>query len=357
MYEVLGLSRDASEAEIKKAYRKLAAKYHPDVNKASDAEKKFKEVQLAGEVLTDKQKKAQYDQFGSVGGAGGGGAGGSSSFDGDFGDIFETFFGGGFGGGGHRRGPKRGRDIQIETVITLAEAFTGKQHEVSFDALGSCQKCDGRGSAEGSGFVNCWKCGGTGQIEQRQQTPFGVIQTATVCPDCQGEGRKPEKACTACGGAGRYSQTQNVTVDVPAGIFDGAALRVAGKGEAGERGQTTGDLLLHIRIAKDKRYQRRDDDIHAVITISAFEAMIGNEREIETLHGTTTIKIPAGTQPGSKLRLRGKGMPVLNRNGCGDHYVELNVEIPKLNSSQESVIRDMITENDKTNKGIWGIFG
>ncbi len=346
-YETLGVSKNSSADEVKRSYRRLAAKWHPDVNKDANATEKFKEIQEAWEVLSDPQKKAQYDQFGSVGGGFGGGSGGFEGFDfggggfggfdaGGLGDIFESFFGGGSGGGFSRQKKShRGRDIRAEVRITLAEAVSGKKYSASAETFGTCKTCDGSGQKSGTGFQTCKKCGGTGQITRHQQTPLGTIRTMGVCPDCEGQGRIPESPCRDCQGSGRVRETKTISVEIPPGVFDGALLRLSGKGEAGEKGESAGDFLLRVHVAPDSTFRREGDDIHTKIMISVYEAMLGNTREIETVQGKVSLRIPSGTQPDAILRVRGKGMPVLNKSAFGDHLLHLSIEIPKKVSKKE----------------------
>ena len=348
-YDTLGVSKDAGADEIKRAYRKLAAKYHPDVNKDKEAVEKFKEIQQAWEILSDPQKKAQYDRFGAVGGGSGGFGGGQSygdfggfggfqggDFEGGLGDIFETFFGGAAGGGvRQKRGPQRGQDIHADVRISLQEAVSGKQHSVHIDALATCDECEGQGKKRGTDFASCGQCGGTGQVTRQQQTPLGYIRTTQVCGQCRGEGRIPKEPCPKCQGSGQMPKKRTIEVDIPPGVFDGAVLRMVGQGQAGERGQPSGDFLLRVHVQPDRHFERDGDDIHSEEIISVLEAILGNEREIKTVHGDVTIKIQAGTQPDTVLRLRGKGMPVLNRNAFGDHFVHLKIEIPKKLSKRE----------------------
>lgn len=374
LYEILGLEKTATEADIKRAYRKLAAKYHPDVNKDKDATEKFKEIQGAYEILSDPQKKAQYDQFGSVGGgAGGGGSGfgGFNGFQGDFsgfdfsgglGDIFETFFGGGMGGMGQRARKKsgKGRDLKTHIKITLEQAFAGTTKEIQLETMVQCETCEGKGHAKGSKFVECKKCQGTGQITQRRATPLGYMQTTSVCPDCQGRGQIPETPCSDCHGTGRVQKKQTIKLEIPAGIRDGMTLRVSQKGEAGERGAQSGDLLVNISIEQHKEYHREDDDIHTTKVIHITEAVLGTEKEINTLHGKTKLKIPAGTQPNQILRIKGKGMPHLNKTSYGDHYIHIEIEIPKKISSEERKYYEELAKTAKVetkNKGFFdGLF-
>lgn len=348
LYETLGLKKGAAEADIKRAYRKLAAQYHPDVNKDKGAEAKFKEVQNAYEILSDPQKRAQYDQFGSVGGGGGGGFGGGGfggfqdmsgfDFSGGLGDIFETFFGGGGGMGGQKSRKMRdepGRTLRTTLNITLEEAFKGAKKHLQIETFVACAACDARGHEKGSKFTECAHCHGTGQIIQRRATPLGYIQTSGLCGECGGRGQKPEKACRECHGAGRVMKSQEITIEVPPGVANGTTLRVSGKGEAGERGAKPGDLLVQIHVAPSKKFEREGDDIHAILKIHALEAVLGNKVEIETLHGKTTLKIASGTQPNQVLRLKEKGMPHLGKAGFGDHFVHIKVEVPKKLSNEE----------------------
>lgn len=343
-YETLGVEKTASAEEIKRAYRKLAAKYHPDVNKDKEAVDRFKEIQLAWEILSDPQKKAQFDRFGAAGpgGAGFGGYGGAGGgfegfgdfggFEGGLGDIFESFFGGGVR---QNRGPQRGQDIHADIRISFAEAVSGKQYKVAVDSLDQCDVCEGQGRKKGTELKSCPDCAGTGQVTRQQQTPLGYIRTTQVCTTCKGEGRIPLEPCPKCSGSGRIPGKREIEVDIPPGIFDGAVLRVVGKGQAGERGQQSGDFLLRVHVQADRQFERDGDDIHSQETITVLEAILGNEKEIKTVQGEVTIKIQPGTQPDAVLRLRGKGMPVLNRNTFGDHFVHLKIDIPKKLSKRE----------------------
>jgi len=354
-YKILGVDKNASSDEIKRAYRKLAAKYHPDVNKEAGAAEKFKEIQEAWEVLSDPQKKAQYDQFGTAGegfSGFGGGHGGFSAEDfagfadgfagGGLGDIFESFFGGGVR---QQRGSARGKNIHGDARISLEEAVTGKEYTVHVETFVPCSSCDGSGRKKGTGTKECPTCHGMGQVQRQQHTPLGIIQTRVVCPDCHGEGRVAEHPCPDCAGTGRVREKKNITINIPPGVFDGALLRVPGKGEAGEHGQPAGDFLLRVHVTPNPKFRREESDIHSEETISLFEAVLGNEREIETVHGKVTVKIPPGTQPDAVLRIRGKGMPVLNRNAMGDHFVHLRVQIPKkLTKKQKELFYELSKE-------------
>lgn len=365
LYGILGVKRDATPEEIKKAYRKLAAKYHPDVNKDAGAEDQFKKIQLAGEVLTDPQKKQQYDTFGSTGGPGGMGGGGFNGVDpSDLGSIFETFFGGGFGGfggfGGSRRsGPEPGRDLRHRAQLTLQEAFKGKELEVTFRALSTCDTCSGAGNAPGTKIVTCDQCQGAGKIERVQQTPLGAFRTASVCPKCQGEGRTPEVHCNKCQGQGRVERERSVSIKIPAGIHNGATLRIPNQGEAGQRGAENGDLLVEIQIQPDPQFTRRSNDTVSILEISPPQAALGAQISVPTLHGNVAMKVPAGTQPGIELRLRGKGMPLLNSTSFGDHYVVIRISIPKKLKKGEGELYQQLAElrGESVNEPSKGFFG
>jgi molecular chaperone DnaJ len=367
LYEILGLQRGASEMDIKKSYRRLAAKYHPDVNKSTDASEKFKEISSAYEVLSDPKKRSQYDQFGSVGGTQGS-SGGFGGFEGfaaeDFGDIFESFFGGGFGNSAKRgqKAPSRGRDIQAEVSISFSESVSGITREIEIIALETCDLCEGEGIEKGSSYKTCHTCHGAGTIVQQQRTPFGVIQTSRTCPTCNGRGKIPEKECTKCHGSGRVSHRKTVSVHIPAGVFDGALLRIAGKGEAGERGMPYGDLLIRVYVSKSRDFEREGDSILSTVHIHFLQAVLGAEVVVKTVHGEEKIKIPTGTQSGKVFRIRGKGMPKIGRDASGDHLVTIVVDIPEKLSSKERDILEKLAEQmdisvDKE-KGILGnLFG
>ncbi|MCP5051627.1 MAG: DnaJ domain-containing protein, partial [bacterium] len=268
-YKTLGVEQSASADEIKRGYSRLAPKYHPAVHKDKGADEQFKKIQEAWEVLSDPQKKSQYDQFGSTGGGmpGGGGFGGFNTEDfsgfagGGLGDIFESFFGGA-GGQAQQHGSARGRNIHGNARISFSESVSGKKYTVSVETYVPCKICEGSGRKKGTGTKECVTCNGVGQVSRQQHTPLGIIRTASVCPDCRGEGRKAEHPCSDCAGTGRILEKKDITIDIPAGIFEGALLRIPGKGEAGERGQMPGDFLLRVSVAPDKRFRREDNDIH-----------------------------------------------------------------------------------------------
>lgn len=348
-YSVLGLSRDASESDIKKAYRQMSKKWHPDKHKGDkDAEQKFKEINEAYEVLGNAKRKQQYDQFGTTGGPGGPG-GGFGGFDfsgfqqGDFngfGDIFESFFGG--GAGGRRRKPdNRGADLQVRLTITFAESVSGVQKEIALDKEAACETCSGTGATPGTDMKQCDQCGGTGQVTHTANSLFGTIQQTVVCDQCAGAGQKPEKPCGTCGGHGRHHQKTQVTIEVPAGIDDGQTLRITGQGAAGKQGAVAGDLFVIVQVQQDRRFVREGDDIRSTIEVPMMDAVLGAEVEVETVDGSTTMKVPAGLQPGQVMRLKNMGMPVVNTSRRGDHFVTVQVVIPrKLSRDQKRLAEE-----------------
>lgn len=366
-YEVLGLGRNASEAEIKKAYRVLARQYHPDINKSPEAEARFKEVNEAHEVLSDPQRKAQYDQFGHAGpgfegfgaGFGGGGFGGEGF---GFGDIFEAFF-----GGGQRRshtGPERGSDLRLDLEIPFTEAIFGGEREVAIQHLENCATCEATGAAPGSKVTSCATCHGTGQVQQSQRTPFGSFTQVSTCPKCHGEGKQVEKPCPDCRGQGRKKAIKTIKVKIPAGVDTGARLRVNGEGDAGQRGGPSGDLyiVLHAMPDPDRVFERRGNDIFAHVAVDYPDAVLGAEVEVPTLEGTTKIQINAGTQPGSVFRLKGKGVPHLNDpRRRGDLHVEIQINVPtKLSSEEQKALRGYASVRKKKkeheDEGFMGAF-
>jgi molecular chaperone DnaJ len=331
-YHILGVSRGASPDEIKKAYRKLSKQYHPDRNKGGKAaEEKYKQINRAYECLSDPQKKQAYDQFGDEDGpqfGGRGFGGGARGFEG-FGDIFETFFGGGRGTGGARRPDLRGRDAEVVVRVSLREAYTGVKKTIRIKKPVSCSSCSGSGAGKGSKTIACSECGGTGQVTRTAQSFFGVIQQSMVCERCRGAGRVPEKPCDSCSAEGRVQGSEEVSVEIPAGINSGQTLRLRGKGEAGRQGAQSGDLYVHIEIEPDPNLVRDGDDLRTSATISAPDAALGTQVKIGGVVDDVTLKIPAGTQPSQVVRVKGKGMPVLNSSRHGDLYVKVNVEVPK----------------------------
>ena len=337
-YGILGVSKTASDAEIKQAYRKLSRELHPDKHKGDkQKEAKFKEVNEAYEVLSDAKKKAAYDQFGNADFAQGGGFGGFSGFQGfdpsqfqdmgGFGDIFETFFTGG-GGSNRRQSDRRGRDLETEMVINLQEAVKGVERSLSFETNIRCEDCDARGHEKGSSMKQCSTCHGEGHVMKRVRSLFGVMEQRVLCETCRGDGTVPEKPCSKCHGEGRKRGTRTVTVRIPAGIDDGQTLRLKEEGDIGRQGKSTGDLLVHIRVKPHDQFTREGDTIRSGIEIDVIHAVLGGETTIDTVHGPTTIEIPAGIQPDQILRIKGKGMPVLNTHRHGDHLVTVSIRIP-----------------------------
>ncbi len=345
-YGILGIQKSASESEIKQAYRKLSKELHPDKHKGDkDKEAKFKEVNEAYEVLSDAKKKQAYDQFGSTNGNPFGGAGGFGGFSGqgfdpsqfgggDFSDLFESFFGGGAGRKQKTR-DLRGRDVQAEVVITLLQAVSGMEQPIAMKTHVSCTDCGGSGSAEGSALATCSECGGTGAVQRTTNSLFGQIRQSVLCEKCGGVGKIPEKPCKKCSGNGRVMEKKTVSVHIPAGIDDGQTMRIKGEGEAGQRGNPGGDLLVRVRVQQDRRFDRDGDDIRSSLSLPIINAILGAEVPVETVHGTVTMTIPAGTQPNQILRIKGKGMPVVNSSRIGDQYVTIDLVVPTKLSREE----------------------
>lgn len=342
-YEVLGVGRDASPEEIKKAYRRLARQYHPDVNKAPDAEEKFKEVKEAYEVLSDEQKRAMYDRYGHVdpsqgfGGGGGFGDGGFGDF-GGLGDIFDMFF------GGARRNPnapQRGSDLQMTLEIEFEEAAFGKETDIQVPRTEECDTCRGTGARPGSRPETCTVCRGTGQQELVQNTPFGRIVNRRICSACGGRGTIIRHVCGTCGGSGKVKRRRTIHVKIPAGVDDGAQIRISGEGEAGTRGGPPGDLYIHIRVKPHEFFDREGDDIYCEVPLTFTQAALGDEIEVPTLRERVKLKIPPGTQTGTYFRLRGKGVPRLRGIGNGDQHVKVVVVTPtRLNEEQKQLLRE-----------------
>lgn len=340
-YEVLGLEKSASKEEIKKAYRKLARKYHPDVNKAEDAEDKFKEVQEAYDVLGDAQKKAQYDQFGHAGAQGGfGGFGGGGADFGGFGDIFDMFFGGG-GGRRNPNAPRQGADLQYTMTLKFEEAVFGKETTITIPKEEECDTCLGSGAKPGTKPETCSHCGGSGQQNVEQNTPFGKIVNRRVCHYCEGRGKIIKEKCQTCGGRGKVKKQKKINIKVPAGIDNGQQIRIAGKGEPGENGGPAGDLYVVFRISPHEFFEREGDDIYCEMPLTFAQVTLGDEIEVPTLHGKVKLKIPAGTQTGTNFRLKGKGSPNVRGYGQGDQHVRVKVITPKnLNEKQKKLLRE-----------------
>ena len=355
-YEVLGLSKGASEDDIKKAYRKLAKQYHPDVNKAPDAEAKFKEINEAYEVLSDPQKKQTYDQFGFAGMDGSGGFGsGFGGFGGmnmdDLGDIFSSFMGGmgsGFGGfsgfgGSRRNGPIKGENRYMSMNIDFLEAVHGIKKTINITVDKKCESCDGTGAQSKSDIETCPTCRGSGRVTRQSRTPFGIMQQQTVCPDCNGTGKHIKKKCSKCNGTGYNTIKEEVEVSIPAGISTGQQVRLSGYGQRGENGGPNGDLYIEIIVKSHKYFVREGNDIYIKVPISSIDATLGTKVDVPTPNGDVELTIPAGSQPGTKLRLKGYGVKDLRSNNVGDEYVELEVNIPKRLSKEEKELYEKLS--------------
>ena len=348
-YEVLGVSKNASEDEIKRAYKKLARKYHPDMNPGDkEAEEKFKEVNEANEVLSNPEKKAKYDQFGFAGvdpnyGAGQGGYGGAGGFDfGDLGDIFGSFFGGGFGGGGRRNpnAPQRGESIRASLSVEFTEAAFGCEKSITIDRSEQCPTCKGKGCAPGTTPEVCTECHGTGTVTQAQRTPFGMMQSQTVCPKCRGKGQIIHQPCPDCRGAGAVRKRRTIQVNIPAGIDNGQTISLRGQGHSGKNGGPAGDLLITVMVRPHEIFRRDGTAVFCEAPITFTQAVLGGTLEIPTIDGKVKYDIPEGTQTGTVFRLRGKGIPVLHGRGRGDQYVTVNIETPRnLNREQKEALK------------------
>ncbi len=358
-YEVLGVQKGASDDEIKKAYRKLAKQYHPDLNKDDPtAAEKFKEVGEAYSVLSDSEKRARYDQFGHAGvdpsyGAGGGGFGGFGDFDmGDLGDIFGSFFGGGGFGGGQRRGggPRKGQDIQQYITLTFEEAAFGCTKKVTVNRSETCDACGGSGAKAGTQPETCPTCHGRGRVSQVQQTPLGQFQTTTTCRACGGSGKLIKEPCQKCGGSGAVRVTKTIDIKIPAGIDDDQTISARGQGEAGIKGGPNGDLFVTVTVKPHRLFRRDGSNVYLEVPITFVQAALGCELDIPTLDGSVKQKIPEGTQNGDQFRFRGKGIPNLRTGSRGDQYVKVNVEVPKnLTSKQREILAQFAEESNEKN--------
>lgn len=371
-YEVLGVSKSASASELKKAYRSLAKKYHPDVNKSPDAEEKFKEINEAYEVLSDENKRAKYDQFGFAGmdgsqANGGQGFGGFGGFQGggfdDLGDIFSSFFGGGdmgggFGGRRSSNGPRKGDDRYMKLDISFMDACFGKTESISIDVEETCTRCHGSGAYSSSDIENCPTCNGTGRVVTQQRTPFGVFQSQSVCPDCHGTGKHVKKACDKCHGLGYEKKRVTIDVEIPAGIQSGQSMRVSGKGMRGENGGPNGDLFLEINVLPHPKFKRVENNILLDIPVTAVDATLGTTVDVPTIHGEVSMKIPSGTQEGTILRLKGQGAKHLRTGKKGDQLCTVRIQVDKSLTSKEKELYKQLQElqGDAQKENIWDRF-
>ena len=359
-YEVLGVNKSASADQIKSAYRKLAVKYHPDKNKGDKgAEEKFKEASEAYHVLSNSERKQNYDNFGHAAFEnGGGGRGGFGNFDfsNHFSDIFEDFFGEGFGGGRRsRRSNNRGSDLRYDLSISLEEAFSGKKQDIKFSTSEKCDTCSGSGSKPGHQAGACSMCGGHGQVRSSQ----GFFTVQQTCPQCAGAGEEITHPCSSCNGQGKKQASKRLSVTIPKGVDDGTRIRLSGKGEAGSRGGSSGDLYLFINVHSHDLFKRSDENLFFECPVSIADAALGTSIEIPTIDGgKAKLKIPAGTQGGKQFRLRGKGMPYMRGNDFGDLYVQVNTEVPiSLNKEQKELLEKFREiENEKSNPSIKKFF-
>jgi molecular chaperone DnaJ len=352
-YDVLGVARDADDGTIKKAFRKLARELHPDVNKHDpDAEEKFKEAAEAYEILSDADRRATYDRYGHEGLRSGGQAPNFDGF-GSINDLFNAFFGGAFGGsfgGGARTGPRQGDDIAVAVEVTLAQAYTGDKVDLSFEAVDRCAHCNGNGAEPGTPIETCQRCGGQGVLQAVSRSPFGQVVRQVACDVCGGDGRVPVQPCETCDGRGLVVGHRALEVDVPAGIADGQRIRVSGRGHAGENGGPPGDLYVVVQIAADEHWLRDGDDLVTVVDVPAPRAALGTTLTVEHPgEGPLEVEVPAGTQPGEVVTLRGKGMPVLRRSGRGHGHGDLravaNVQIPRKLTREQRDLLERLAES------------
>ncbi len=355
-YEVLGVSKSATDDEIKKAYRKLSKKYHPDINKDPDADEKFKEIAEAYEVLSDSNKRAAYDQYGHAStdpnfGAGGGFSGGFGGFGGGggfggFDDIFDSFFGGG-GRSSNPNAPRQGDDLQYSLDLEFEEAIFGKETTIRYNREEECGTCHGSGAKPGTEPVTCSKCHGAGSINVEVNTPLGRVMTRKTCDVCHGTGKEIKEKCPTCHGSGHVKDRHSVKVTVPAGVEDGNQMRLNGQGEAGINGGPYGDLYVVFRVKPSKTFERNGAEIYYELPINFVQATLGDEVQVPTVHGNVKLKIPAGTQTGTNFRLKGKGAPRLRGAGNGDQHVKVKLETPKqLNHKQAELLRQFAKESN-----------
>jgi molecular chaperone DnaJ len=355
-YTILGVGRNASDAEIKRAYRQQARQYHPDVNKAPDAEARFKEINEAYAVLNDPRKRATYDRYGHAGATSGGFDGFSDL--GGFADIFETFFSGGARRGTHR-GPQRGSDLRYDMHLSFEEAVFGAERQIVIPVYQVCERCGGKGAEPGSGESVCDRCGGSGELRRVQQSVFGQFVNVVLCDRCQGEGRVPGTPCESCHGDGRERREKRLTVTIPAGVDNGQQIRLAGEGEFGPKGGPPGDLYVVLEVEEHPVFVRDGYDIYLTLPVNVAQAALGDTVTIPTLDGEHELRVPAGTQNGHRIRLRGKGVPHLRSGERGAMIVVTQVVTPtKLNDRQRHLFEELARElgTEKDDKGIWDRF-
>jgi molecular chaperone DnaJ len=366
-YEILGVTRDSDKEEIKRAYRRLARKYHPDVNKEPGSEERFKEINRAYEVLSEPETRARYDRFGEAGVSAGAGAGYQDFGDmGGFADIFESFFSG-FSGGGvgqptrRRTGPVRGDDLRLDLKLDFREAIFGGEKEIRITHLETCTTCNGSGAKPGSRPKTCVTCAGAGQVRRATRTPFGSFAQVSVCPTCNGAGQVIEDKCEVCNGNGQRQEAKKLKITIPAGVDNGTRLRVSGAGDAGQRGGPSGDLYVYLFANEDPEFQREGINILSEIKITYLQAILGSRLEVNTVENPEELQIPPGTQPGTVLRLEGKGVPRLgNPVSRGDHLITVLVDIPTKISPEERELLEKLAKlrGDRVGKGgIEGFFG
>ena len=361
-YEILGVSRDAGKEDIKRAYRRLARKYHPDVNKEPGAEEHFKEINRAYEILSEPETRNRYDRFGEAG-VSGGAAGFDADNMGGFADIFETIFSG-FGGMGgqatarRRTGPTRGEDLRLDFKLKFREAVFGGEKEIRIRHLETCQTCKGSGARPGTGSRTCTTCNGAGQVRRATRTPFGTFAQVSVCPTCDGAGEVIEEKCDVCGGSGRKQETKKLKITIPAGVDNGMKLRVAREGDAGLKGGPPGDLFVYLTVETDAEFQREGNDIKSNISISYIQAILGCTIKVNTVDGQEDLTIPAGTQPNTVLILENKGVPKLgNPVSRGDHRVTVKISIPTRVTGEERELLEKLAKVRGETVGKGGIEG
>lgn len=365
-YEILGVSRNVDQDELKRAYRRLARKYHPDVNKEPGAEEHFKEINRAYEVLSEPEMRARYDRFGEAGVAGAAGAGGFQDFGdmGGFADIFESFFSGfsgGVGGRSARRGPVRGDDLRLDLKLDFKEAVFGGEKEIKISHSETCGTCNGSGAKPGTRPRTCSTCSGSGQVRRATRTPFGSFTQVSACPTCGGTGEVVEDRCEVCGGSGQTQESKKLKITIPAGVDNGTRLRVSGEGDAGMRGGPPGDLYVYLYVKEDAEFRRDGINILSDFKVSYLQAILGSKLEVNTVDGFVEVDIPAGLQPGTVLTLQDHGVPRLgNPVSRGDHLVTVQVDIPTRLKPEERELIEKLAEirGDRVNKGgIEGFLG